>query len=52
MFKGIGIGEISGAASASAVLMAVSNAIGAVVNEYPATPAVILKAIRSKAKKA
>ena len=52
MFKGIGIGEISGAASASATLMAISNAIGAVVNEYPATPAVILKAIKEKAKKA
>jgi CO/xanthine dehydrogenase Mo-binding subunit len=52
MFKGIGIGEISGAASASATLMAISNAIGAVVNEYPATPAVILKAIKDKAQKA
>lgn len=46
MFKAIGIGEISGAASASAVLMAVSNAVGVEVNEYPATPAVILKALK------
>ena len=48
MFKAIGIGEISGAAGASAVLMAISNAIGVEVNEYPATPDVILKAIKSK----
>jgi CO/xanthine dehydrogenase Mo-binding subunit len=37
MFKAIGIGEISGAAAASAVLMAISNAIGAPVNEYATT---------------
>jgi CO/xanthine dehydrogenase Mo-binding subunit len=45
MFKALGIGEISGAAGASAVLMAVSNAIGADVKEYPATPSVVLKAM-------
>lgn len=45
MFKALGIGEISGAAGASAVLMAVSNAIGADVKEYPATPAVVLRAM-------
>lgn len=45
MFKALGIGEISGAAAASAVLMAVSNAIGVDIKEYPATPAVILKAL-------
>ncbi len=45
MFKAVGIGEISGAAGASAVLMAVSNAIGADVKDYPATPAVVLKAM-------
>ena len=50
-FKAIGIGEIAGAAGASAVLMAISNAIGVEVNEYPATPAVILKAIKSKEEK-
>jgi len=48
MFKAVGIGEISGAAGASAILMAISNAIGVEVNEYPATPDVILKAIKSK----
>ena len=51
MFKAVGIGEISGAAGASAVLMAISNAIGVEVNEYPATPDVILKAIKSKEEK-
>ena len=45
MFKALGIGEISGAAGASAVLMAVSNAIGVDVKDYPATPSVILKAL-------
>jgi CO/xanthine dehydrogenase Mo-binding subunit len=45
MFKALGIGEISGAALASAVLMGISNAIGADVKEYPATPAVVLRAL-------
>lgn len=45
MFKALGVGEISGAAGASAVMMAVSNAIGADVKDYPATPAVVLKAM-------
>ncbi len=45
MFKALGIGEISGAAGASAVLMAISNAIGVDIKDYPATPAVILKAL-------
>ena len=45
MFKALGIGEISGAAGASAVLMAVSNAIGVDIKDYPATPSVILKAL-------
>ena len=48
MFKAIGIGEISGAAGASAVLMAISNAIGVEVNAYPATPDMILKAMKGK----
>jgi len=46
MFKALGIGEISGAAGASAVMMAISNAIGVEVAEYPATPAVVLKALK------
>lgn len=34
MFKALGIGEISGAAGASAVLMAISNAIGVDIKDY------------------
>lgn len=45
MFRALGIGEVSGAAGAGAVLMAISNATGVDIKEYPATPAVILKAI-------
>jgi CO/xanthine dehydrogenase Mo-binding subunit len=45
MFKALGIGEVTGAALASAALMAISNAIGVDVKEYPATPAVVLKAL-------
>ncbi|MDR2197823.1 MAG: molybdopterin-dependent oxidoreductase [Coriobacteriales bacterium] len=44
-FKAIGFGEIAGAAAASAAMMAISNALGVEVKEYPATPAVILKAL-------
>ncbi|MCL2164507.1 MAG: xanthine dehydrogenase family protein molybdopterin-binding subunit [Oscillospiraceae bacterium] len=44
-FKSIGVGEITGAGGPSAVLMALSNAIGIDLHEYPATPAVILKAL-------
>ncbi len=47
-FKAVGVGEISGAAGAGAVLMAISNAIGEEVSEYPATPDVVLKAIAKK----
>ena len=46
MFKAVGVGEIAGAASASAVMQAISNAIGIEVSEYPATPSVILKVLR------
>ncbi|HME20835.1 MAG TPA: xanthine dehydrogenase family protein molybdopterin-binding subunit [Acetobacteraceae bacterium] len=45
MFKALGIGEVTGAALASAALMAISNAIGVDVKEYPATPAVVLEAL-------
>ncbi len=45
-FGAIGIGEITGAAGPAAVLMAIENAIGgAEINEYPATPDKILKAL-------
>jgi CO/xanthine dehydrogenase Mo-binding subunit len=43
--KALGCGEITGAASPGAVIMAISNAIGAKVRDYPATPEVILKAM-------
>ncbi len=45
-FKAIGIGEISGAAAASATMQAISNAIGVQVATYPATPDVVLKALK------
>ena len=45
-FGAIGIGEITGAGGPPAVLMAIENAIGgAEINEYPATPDRILKAL-------
>lgn len=45
-FGAIGIGEITGAGGPPAVLMAIENAIGGVeINEYPATPERILKAL-------
>jgi CO/xanthine dehydrogenase Mo-binding subunit len=44
-FNAIGVGEISGAAAASATMMAISDAIGVNVAEYPATPNVILRAL-------
>jgi CO/xanthine dehydrogenase Mo-binding subunit len=44
-FKATGIAEISGGASAPAVIQAISNAIGKHVTEYPATPDVILKTL-------
>jgi CO/xanthine dehydrogenase Mo-binding subunit len=45
-YHAIGIGEISGAAGASAIMMAISNAIGEEFCEYPATPAAILKKLK------
>ena len=44
-FKAVGVGEIAGAAAASATMAAISNAIGIQVAQYPATPDVILKAL-------
>jgi len=44
-FKGIGVGEITGSAGPAAVLMAISNAIGVEMHEYPLTPDKILKAL-------
>ena len=45
-FGAIGIGEITGAGGPPAVMMAIENAIGgAQIDEYPANPARILKAL-------
>ena len=44
-FKAVGVGEIATAPGPSAVLMAISNAIGRRIIEYPATPQRILKVL-------
>ena len=44
-FRAVGVGEISGAAGAAAIQMAVQNAIGVEYRTYPATPDNILKAL-------
>jgi xanthine dehydrogenase molybdenum-binding subunit len=44
-FKAIGVGEISTAPGPPAVLMAVSNALGKRMYDYPITPDKILKAL-------
>ena len=44
-FHAVGVGEVSTSPGPSAVLMAVSNAIGARLFEYPVTPDRILKAL-------
>ena len=44
-FHGIGVGEIATSPGPSAVLMAVSNALGCWLHEYPVTPNRVLKAL-------
>jgi xanthine dehydrogenase molybdenum-binding subunit len=44
-YRAIGFGEISPAPGPCAIQMAISNAIGQVISEYPATPEVILRAL-------
>ena len=44
-FHAIGVGEISTAAGPVAVLMAVSNALGTWLHEYPLTPDKVLRAL-------
>ncbi len=44
-FHAIGVGEIATAAGPVAVLMAVSNALGTWLHEYPLTPEKVLKAL-------
>jgi CO/xanthine dehydrogenase Mo-binding subunit len=47
-FKAVGAGEISSAPGPAAVLMAISNAIGKRITEYPATADRIIKALANK----
>ena len=44
-WKAVGLGEISGSAGPSAMMMAISNAIGRDYCEYPATRQGILRAL-------
>lgn len=44
-FHAVGVGEIANAPGTTAVLMAVSNAIGTWLYQYPATPDRVLKAL-------
>ncbi len=44
-FQAIGVGEISTAPGPSAVLMAISNAIGRRIMDYPVTPNKVLRAL-------
>jgi CO/xanthine dehydrogenase Mo-binding subunit len=44
-FHAVGIGEVATSPGPSAVLMAVSNAIGIWVHEYPLTPDKVLRAL-------
>ena len=44
-FKAIGVGEVATSPVPMAILMAVSNAIGVWLHEYPATPERVLKAL-------
>jgi len=44
-FGAVGVGEVATSPGPSAVLMAVSNAVGAWLHEYPATPDRVLGAL-------
>jgi xanthine dehydrogenase molybdenum-binding subunit len=44
-FHAVGIGEIATSPGPSAILMAVSNAIGTWLHEYPVTPEKVLEAL-------
>ena len=44
-FHAVGIGEVATSPGPSAILMAVSNAIGVWLHEYPVTPEKVLKAL-------
>ena len=47
-FGAVGVGEIATSPGPSAVLMAVNNAIGIRIMDYPLTPDKILKALKNK----
>jgi CO/xanthine dehydrogenase Mo-binding subunit len=47
-FRAVGVGEISTSPGPSAVLMAVSNAIGVWIHDYPITPDKVLQALETK----
>jgi xanthine dehydrogenase molybdenum-binding subunit len=47
-FHAVGVGEVTTSPGPSAVLMAVSNAIGAWLHEYPATPEKVLRVLNKK----
>jgi xanthine dehydrogenase molybdenum-binding subunit len=44
-YKAVGVGEISTAPGPSAILMAVSNAVGKKMGDYPLTPDKVLTAL-------
>lgn len=44
-FRAVGFGEIAGSPGPSAIMMAISNAIGKHFCQYPATPDTVLKAL-------
>jgi CO/xanthine dehydrogenase Mo-binding subunit len=45
LYKAIGVGEISTSPGPSAILMAVSNAVGKKMGDYPLTPDKVLAAL-------
>ncbi len=52
LFHAVGVGEIATSPGPSAVLMAVSNALGTWIHEYPVTPERVLRAIGKTTQKA
>jgi xanthine dehydrogenase molybdenum-binding subunit len=50
-FKAIGVGEVATSPGPMAVLMAVSNAVGVWLHEYPVTPEKVLMALGKVAPK-
>jgi xanthine dehydrogenase molybdenum-binding subunit len=50
MFHAVGVGEVATSPGPTATLMAISNAIGRWIYEYPATPDKVLKALGGTSK--